>query len=171
MNKQCREKELNSIKRYENFPVNRVILSNLQTFSIYIIGAIILSYLSITFAVIYIFYCIFSLIFIWKFVCVHCYYYDKICSSGYGKISAMISKKGDLRKFKNKFKYLVGVVSPAWFIPLIAGIIQIAIDFSWLLLFMVLIFIVIAFIILPIESKKYSCKHCKQQNLCGWGRK
>lgn len=160
-----------TLNRYENFPIKKVILGNIQTFSIYIIGAIILSFLSIFISIAYFLYCLTSLIFIWKFICPHCYYFDKICPSGYGKVSAKISKKGDMKKFREKFKYLVGVVSPAWFIPLIGGIIQIAIDFSWLLLIMILIFVVIAFIILPIESKKYSCRHCKQQSLCGWGRK
>ncbi len=89
-------------KTFENYPLGIVILSNLLSILIYLLGAFILAKLGIIFLVVYLLYCLFMELNVLKRSCVNCYYYGKLCGFGKGKLCSLFFKKGDIKKFSQR---------------------------------------------------------------------
>jgi len=103
------------------------------------------------------------------FVCPYCHFYGtRSCPCGYGRISAKVRRVRDQSLFSKKFKAHIPVIVPLWIIPVVAGTIFLAENYSFLLLFLVLLFAIDAFIVLPVLSRKYGCAHCPQKSSCPW---
>jgi len=102
-----------------------------------------------------------------KLVCRNCYYYDKWCGLGWGKLSAKMFKKGNVEDFKDS----VGLkLAPATYgllmiIPLILLIISIIQGFSWYKIVVLMLLLAISFYSGGI-GRKYSCSHCKMNLIC-----
>ncbi len=68
-----------------------------------------------------------------KLVCVNCYYYDKWCAIGFGKLSAIMFKKGRIEAFPTS----IGMkLAPATYglliiVPLLLLLVSIIGGFSW----------------------------------------
>ncbi len=123
------------------------------------------------FAGLYVFYGVAGALWIIIFVCPYCHFYDtRACPCGYGQISAKLRKVRDQSRFIEKFKKHIPVIFPLWIIPGVAGIIFLFKDFSLSLLVLVVLFAVVAFLILPLLSRKYGCAHCPQKSSCPWMR-
>lgn len=117
----------------------------------------------------YVLYGITGVFWIIIFVCPYCHFIDTTsCPCGYGQISAKICKVQDQSRFTEKFKKNIPVIIPLWIIPLVAGIIFLAKNFTFLLLAFVVLFFIDAFLVLPLLSRKYGCAHCPQKNICPW---
>ena len=84
---------------YENFPFRIVMLTNLFSIAIYLIGLYIMLNLGIFFAALYIAYIILIEIRLLEKSCKDCYYYGKVCAFGKGKCSALFFKKGKPENF------------------------------------------------------------------------
>ena len=147
----------------------RMILHNLPEFIMYVLGSIIMSYLGLVVLIIFVVYFVFSTLWFMRFICTYCPHYDKLkCPSGYAPVAAKLFKKRDMNKFSIMFKRHIGVVFPTWFVPVIAGIYIILVDFSIVTIWLLIVFIVDAFIILPISSRRYGCDYCDLRDKCPW---
>ncbi|MHC4628364.1 MAG: hypothetical protein ACYTDV_15410, partial [Planctomycetota bacterium] len=101
--------------------------------SIYGIGLYILAQCGIWWAVLYLLYCGGFEIRLLRCHCVNCYYYDKVCAFGKGKLSALMFKKGDPQKFaEHQIRWLD--LLPDFLVlifPLIGGIVLLVTAFNW----------------------------------------
>lgn len=109
---------------YENYPFRMIALANALSLSICVIGLLILAQLGIVFAVLYLAYCIWLEVNLYRKSCVNCHYYGKLCGFGKGKICALLFPKGDPRKFIER-KITWKDILPdfmTFFFPLLGGI-------------------------------------------------
>jgi hypothetical protein len=152
---------------YENYPLWIVLISNLVLISIYIIGAYIISGLGLIYALIYLIYCIFMEIRVLKNGCVNCYYYGKVCGFGKGKLSALFFKKGDISKFNEREISLKDMIPELLVsvLPLIAGIIILIYNFSWIILILMVIILILSTAGNALVRGSLTCNICKQREL------
>jgi hypothetical protein len=151
---------------YENYPVNIVIIANLLSIAIYAIGFYILFKLWWVCSVIYLVYCAFLEIKLLSKSCTHCYYYGKCCAFGKGKIAPRLFKKDkkNLAACKTGWKDLFPDLLVS-LVPLIAGIALLFIDFSWLILALVIILVLLTTMGNGYVRGQLACKFCKQREL------
>lgn len=154
-------------RSYELFPARIVILSNLVSFLIYTSGLIITLRLGWIAAVLYLVF-IFALEYrLLSKHCVNCYYWNKTCGFGKGKLSALFFKKGDPSLFCKKemsWKDLIPDVLIS-LIPLLCGIILMIIRFDILLLVAVTLILALSTIGNGYIRSNLTCKYCKQREL------
>jgi len=154
-------------KVYENFPVWIPLLSCVHSISIYAIGTFIFYQLAIFFAVLYLLFCLWFEFRTLQKSCVNCYYYGKICGLGRGKLSPLFFKKGNPERFTEKdisWKDLI----PDFLIlifPLVGGIIILIMDFTWLILVLMVILVVLSLGGNALIRGSLACKYCKQREL------
>jgi len=152
---------------YESFPIRIVLLSNLVAISIYAIGIYILALCGIWWAVLYLVYCGWVEVRVLKGSCVNCYYYDKICCFGKGKLCSLLFKRGNPQKFAEaQIRWFDLIPDFMVFVfPLISGIVLLVIDFSWSLLALLAILLVLSFGGNAFIRGSFACKYCKQKEI------
>lgn len=89
-------------KTFENYPCRIIIISNFVSLAIYFIGAYIIFRIGLIWLLLYLIYILGFEIRLLKKSCTNCYYYDKYCAFGKGKISALFFKKGNPELFLHK---------------------------------------------------------------------
>lgn len=102
-----------------------------------------------------------------KLVCPDCYYYGKWCSLGWGKLSALFFKKGNVEKFA------IGVglkLAPLTYglltlVPLILIVISLFLGFSLFKITILVLLLLISFYSGAISRKK-TCARCKMKLIC-----
>ena len=154
-------------KYYEKYPYWIIIISNVFSIAIYLIGAFIIYQLGSIWLVSYLLYILWIEIRILRRSCVNCYYYGKYCAFGKGKISYLLFKKGDSKKFiqdKITWKdiipdFMVSVI------PMLVGIAILIIDFNWFLLTMIVILALLTFTGNALVRGSLACKYCKQREI------
>ncbi len=152
---------------YENFPLWMPLIAIFLPVIGYIIGAIILAGLHIIIAILYLIYCFSAELFVVLRSCKNCYYYGKICGLGKGKIAPLFVKKGDPSKFAEKQVHWHDLI-PDFLVsifPMIGGIILLIMNFSYIVLGMVVIVAVIFFGGTAIIRGSMACKYCKQREI------
>lgn len=158
---------MKEVTAYERFPLSIVFLSNGLAIAIYAIGLYIMAQCGLVWAVLYLLYCGVFEMRLLRYHCVNCYYYDKVCAFGKGKLSALLFKKGDPQKFAEKeMKWLD--LAPDFFIlifPLIAGIVLLVTNFNWTILILLIILIALSMGGNAFVRGSYACKYCKQKEL------
>ncbi len=102
-----------------------------------------------------------------KLVCTNCYYYDKWCGIGWGKLSALFFKKGNIEDFDTSIglklaPFAYGILS---LIPLILLIISIILEFTASKLLILLLLLSISVFSGTISRKK-ACVECKMRLIC-----
>ena len=103
------------------------------------------------------------------FVCPFCERHGTMCCPcGYGRVAARLRDKNDVSLFGRKFKRHIPVIVPLWFIPVIAGVVFAILSFSWLMVILLVVFALVAFVFLPLFSKRHSCTNCPQKESCPW---
>ncbi|UCE73158.1 MAG: hypothetical protein JSV56_08955 [Methanomassiliicoccales archaeon] len=141
-------------KKEKGFSRAKIMLHNLLTILFYLIGAIIISFLSVVFAVIFLLYCVLATLGFMRFICAFCPQYGTTkCPSGYARITARLFKKKDSKDFKIRFKRNLGIVIPAWLIPIIAGVFLLLKDITFEIILLFVAFVVVGFIVLPITTR------------------
>ncbi|NVM54858.1 MAG: hypothetical protein HWN66_14235 [Candidatus Helarchaeota archaeon] len=152
---------------YENYPSWIPILSNSVSISIYIIGAYILLGFGILWSILYLIYCLVMEILVLKRSCVHCYYYGKICAFGRGKLCSKLFKKGDPQKFIEREISWLDLLPDFMviIIPIVSGIILLILNFSWILLILLILTFILFFVGTAAIRGSLACKHCKQREL------
>jgi hypothetical protein len=152
---------------FENYPLGIVALSNIQSFSIWIIGFYILSGISILISILFLAYCLILEFRVLTKSCVNCYYYGKVCFTGKGKVCALLFKKGDSRQFISREitwmdllpDFMVSVI------PIIGGIVLLMISFSWLIVFLLIVLLFLSTAGSAIVRGSLACKYCKQREI------
>lgn len=152
---------------YENYSCWIMIISTLVSIAIYLIGAFIIYQTGIILLSLYLLFIILLEIRLIKGHCVNCYYYGKFCAFGKGKLSAILFKKGSSKKFfKNKMTWkdmLPDFLVPI--IPLIAGIVLLALKFNWLILICTVLLVILTSAGNGFVRGSLACKFCKQREL------
>ena len=154
-------------KTFENFPCRIIMISNLVSIAIYLIGAYIISQLGIIWLLLYLLYIIGLEIRLMKRSCVNCYYYGKFCAFGKGKISSLFFKKGNPQKFiKDKITwkdilpdFLVSII------PILVGIALLIFNFNWSILLSVVLLVILTSAGNGFVRGSLACKFCKQRKI------
>jgi len=154
-------------KTFDNYPFSYVLISVLHALFIYILGFLLLLSFGLIWSILYILYCVWIELRIWKKSCTGCSYYNKICCFGRSKLAPILFKKGDPKSFiENEihFKDLIPdfLVS---IIPIIIGIIRLITDFNLTILSLLILLIVLAFPGNGFIRGNLACKHCKQREI------
>ena len=158
---------MNPAKCYENYPLSFVIGANILQLAIYIIGAYLVFLLTPLGLILYLTYIAILEIRLLKISCIHCYYYNKRCAFGKGKICSIFFKKGHPNKFIEKQIGLVDIIPDflVSIIPLIIGISLLVINFNWLVLILVVLLLLLAFPANGFIRGSLACKYCKQREI------
>lgn len=154
-------------KYYENYPLWIVFVSNLLSISTYLIGIFIIYQLGLSCVILYLIY---ILILEFRLISTHCpgcYYYGKSCAFGKGKLSSLCFKKRAAKEFcrmKVTWKSLIPdfLVS---IIPIVVGIILLLINFSWLILFLIVALFLLVSIGNGFVRGRLACKFCIQRRI------
>ena len=115
-------------------------------------------------SILYLFFLIIMLIFVLrKHLCTSCYYYDKRCSTDWGKLAAVMFKK-------NSGNYELGVklAGVTWglatVVPIIAMIFILIFNFDFHLLVIFILFVILT--PLNFMAHRWSCVKCKLRGIC-----
>jgi hypothetical protein len=152
---------------YENYPLKFVIRANILQLAIYLIGAYILYLTGIIWLILFLIFILILEIRLLKISCVNCYYYNKSCAFGKGKLCSIFFKKGNPEKFIGKKISLIDIIPDFMvsIIPLVVGIALIALNFNWILLILVILLILLAFPVNGFLRGSVACKYCKQRKI------
>jgi len=152
---------------YENFPLWIVLLTNLFSITIYLIGLYILLNLGILFVVLYVTYIILIEIRLLTKSCKDCYYYGKVCAFGKGKCSALFFKKGKPENFLKTEITMKDIIPDflTFIFPLIGGIALLISNFSWLIIVLLVILVILGFGGNAVVRGSFACKYCKQREI------
>jgi len=153
------------VKKYTN---SQMIIHNFPLLLMYVLGSILVAYLNLFFAIIFIVYIIISNILFMVHICVFCPHYGTRTSQcGYGLATKYFAKRKSLKEFNKNFKKYIAVLFPDWFVPTIIGFYLLIITFDWIVVIILIIFMVIGFGVIPFGSRS-KCKSCKHRKQCPW---
>ena len=155
-------------KGLERYPLGCIIGQNIFFLAYFAIGFIGMMPLQIyrfpVISVLYALFLIMMLLFILrKHLCTNCYYYGKICSTGWGKLSSLMFKERS-----GNYKLGIKLAGITWglatLIPVVGIIISLILNFTIYELGLILLFISLT----PVNFilHKNSCKKCKMRNIC-----
>jgi len=102
-----------------------------------------------------------------KLLCTNCYYYDSWCCIGWGKLSALLFKKGDIKQFNISIGQKLAPLTYGLLtiIPLILIVISIFQEFSISKIVVLIFLLLISFYSGAINRKK-TCAKCKMRLIC-----
>ena len=102
-----------------------------------------------------------------RLVCTNCYYYDKWCSMGWGKLSAVFFKKGNTEDFKTSTGIKLAPLTYGLLsiIPVILIIVSTIHKFSISRIVVLILLLLISFYSGTISRKK-ACRECKMRLMC-----
>jgi hypothetical protein len=152
---------------YENYPARVVLLSNLLSVAIYVIGALLMAGLGPWSLTVYIVYCLWMEIRLLRQGCMDCYYYGKRCAFGRGRLCALLFRQGDPQRFAQKqisWSNLLPDFAVS-LLPAVAAIIQLVTDFRWVTLVLLVVLLVLTFQGNAIVRGSFACLHCRQRQI------
>jgi len=153
----------------KEIPLWLVLLDNIPTLMLFVLGFLIINKLTTAGAVIFAFYTVFSVVWFWARICPYCHHYGtRACPCGYGVISSGLFARKDPKSFQKVFKRNLVVVFPNWFVPLGAAVFLLVTDYSVPVLILTICLCVIGFVIIPAISKLVGCKNCEIKEDCPW---
>lgn len=148
----------------EEYPNSSLGLSIGLTFLGYLLGGVLLYLIAPWCCLGFLILIVISLLISMKFRCSFCYYCNKKCSFGLGKIAKLFFRPGDNREFKNSKNLLPAAIInfAVLLLPLISGIIWLILNFSLLGLTILAVYLLVG--ILPgfLIRKNLICKQCRQ---------
>jgi hypothetical protein len=153
----------------EKHSFKRILISNLLVIIWFILGAFACWFFYPILGIVYLI-AAFVLVYVVlrKLVCVNCYYYDKWCGIGFGKLSAIMFKKGKIEAFPTStgMKIAPTTYGLLVIVPLILLIVSIIQDFSWYKTIVFILLLLVSVYIFGIGRKKYLCSQCKMNIVC-----
>lgn len=155
------------IKKYDNYPLWIIFLSNLVSILIYGSGFLIIFKLNWIISILYLAYILILEFRLIRNHCTICFYWGKTCGFGKGKISSWFFKKGDNSKFcsnQMSWKDMIPDLLVS-LIPLIIGIVLLIIKFELFLLLALLFLVFLTTIGNGSIRGKLTCIFCKQKDL------
>ena len=102
-----------------------------------------------------------------KMVCTNCYYYSKWCSTGWGKLSCMLFKKGKIETFRTSTGIKIAPFTYALLtlVPLTLLIISMIQQYSAFKLAVLALLLSVS-VYSGAISKKQACADCKMKTIC-----
>ena len=151
---------------YENYPAWMIIVTNLVTLSIYILGVIILSGYGFIVVSLYLLYILWIEARLLTH-CTNCFYYGRLCCFGRGRVASCVLKKGKAKKFMDKEIRWIDILPDflVSLIPLTAAIIFLVTDYSLVLLTETVLLFVLAFPVTGILRGNWACRYCRQKDI------
>lgn len=157
--KTCREQYSNA----------QMLVHNIPLLSMYVLGTILIAFFHIYLAIFFIIYLLFSNYLFMILICGFCPHYGtrtSIC--GYGLLAKKVTKRKSIKGFRRSFLRNIVVIFPNWFLPFFVGIYLLYLNFTLLILILLIVFSVIGFAVVPLVSKSKSCDTCKLRKTCPW---
>jgi hypothetical protein len=152
----------------EESPKARIIFENIMMLLLFALVTIACWFFNPVIAWIYLAFAIIMVeIVLRKLVCTNCYYYDKWGPMGWGKLAALLFKKGDINNFDSStgIKLAPLTYGAISFIPMIFVIISTVQNF--LVFKLIVLIMLIAIIIFSAAiGRKEACRNCKMRLLC-----
>ncbi|MFW5656622.1 MAG: hypothetical protein ACOC31_01555 [Bacteroidota bacterium] len=158
---------MKSATPYENYPLKIVLIANLSSLLIYTVGFYVLFKVHWIWALAYLAYVFFLEFRLLGTGCINCYYYNKRCAFGKGKISALFFKKANNQLFCEKsltWKDMIPDLLVS-LIPFLAGIVLLIWNFSLILFVLLAILVLLSTIGNGFIRGKLACKNCIQRDL------
>jgi hypothetical protein len=153
----------------KKIPLSLVLLDNIPTLLLFVLGFLIINQVSLAGAIAFGFYALFSVVWFWAKICPYCPHYDTLaCPCGYGAISVRIFKQKDSKAFKKIFRRNIFVQFPNWFVPLGIAIYLMVSHYTKAILYLTGSFVFIGFIVIPAISKLVGCRNCEIKEDCPW---
>ena len=150
-------------------PMWLILLDNVPTLTMFILGTIIISEISVIGAAGYLSYAFFSIVWFWAKICTYCYHYgSKSCPCGYGVVSSKLFKRRFDNSFIKVFKGNLGIVFPNWFVPFGVAMYLLVTQYTQHIFILTLAFSFIGFVVIPVISKYVGCKSCEIKDECPW---
>lgn len=158
---------MNGPETCESYPAGTILAGNLLSFLIWIIGAILLYGL---WPLLVIPYVLFILALEYRLLsghCVDCWYYGKACAFGKGWASARLFPKGNPENFCGKQMTWKDIVPDilVLLIPVLAGIVQLAIAFSIPALALIIALLILGFPGTAFVRGNLACRYCRQKEI------
>ncbi len=163
-----KEKTETLAKGLDEYPISTVIVENLFVFLWIAVGAYLCWKLVPMIGWIYLAFGLAMVLCVMRvLVCKNCYYHGKLCHTGWGKLSALYCRQGELSQFCCGF---AGTIIPLFYgsmtlFPLILGTISIVKAFSLFGLCTIVVFLFIA-VMSSYILRKRSCTVCRMRNMC-----
>ena len=158
---------METLKRYENYPLGTVILSTCVSLSIYTLGFLIIFRAGFVFSILYLLFILGLEYRLLIYHCTNCFYWGRICGFGKGKLSSWFFKRGESSQVCKKDFTWKDIIPDflVSLIPFVIGIIIFILQFDILLLSEVL-----TLVFLTTTGNGYirgtlTCKYCKQSEL------
>jgi hypothetical protein len=168
----------NKVQLYTRYPTPSILIYNGTTALHFLLGGIgiILGYQSTIGYILGSLYLAFSFAEMYVYmplkVCPNCVYYkldNSICISGLNVVSRKVAKEGNMKDFPNRAKgffcsnnlYIASLV-----IPIVALIPALILNFSVLVLIILLIIVGLLLFRFFVIFPKIACVHCRAQNIC-----
>lgn len=102
-----------------------------------------------------------------KLVCTNCYYYGKRCSSGWGKLTAVMFSQGSIERFPEGMGLKIApfIYGSLTVVPVAVLVFLMLKDFSWIQLLLLLFILGFGFYSGTI-TRRNSCSRCKMRIIC-----
>jgi hypothetical protein len=158
---------------YESFPKTTVIYNLLTLGGAMVIGVIVLAQLGVWVGVGYLVLLALTGYGVLALVCARCYYYDRRCATGVGKVVALFFKKGQEEEFGQTApqKAITLLLAVVLLLPLVGGVVSLVVSYSTLP--MVLLVALVALLVAGLAPHpRLVCSHCKlaEQGCCPIGK-
>lgn len=169
---------MNNVKVHTRYPLSSILTYNGTTVLHYLLGGlgIIIGYDSWTGYLIGSLYLVFSFgemyVHMPLKVCPNCVYYkldNSICISGLNVVSRKITKEGNVKDFPNRAKGLFcsnNLYIAALVIPIIAMIPALILNFSLIVLAILIAVVGLFLFRFFVIFTKIACVHCRAKNIC-----
>ncbi|OQX20971.1 MAG: hypothetical protein BWK75_04200 [Candidatus Altiarchaeales archaeon A3] len=152
----------------EEYPKSGIIVGNFMMILWIALGTIACYFFHPLIALVYFAFAIMMVfVVLRKLVCTNCYYYGKRCSIGWGKLSALFFKKGDIEKFSTSIGIKLAPLTYGLLtlVPIVLIIISIIQEFTIPKITVMIFLLLISFYSGAISRKK-SCENCKMRLIC-----
>jgi hypothetical protein len=158
---------------YESFPKTTVIYNLLTLGGAMVMGAVVLTQLGVWAVVGYLVLLALTGYGMLALICARCYYYDRRCATGVGKVVALFVKKGQEEEFGQTAsqKGITLLLAVVLLLPLVGGIVSLVVGYSMLRL-VLLVALVVLLIAGLAPHPRLVCSHCKlaEQGCCPIGK-
>ncbi|MCJ7508602.1 MAG: hypothetical protein MUO85_07725 [candidate division Zixibacteria bacterium] len=149
----------------KDYPWHIIILRWIILSIIFALGIYIIYQLNQMLAWLYILYSIFGLTLILPLSrCVYCYYHNRWCNTGWGKIAAYLFNKGDEGKYVSKYPYAI-LLYPLWLFPLLLGMILL-VRYRNLISLVLLLAYILLLVIEKLILRFAACVKCHEKAFC-----
>lgn len=149
----------------------RMILNDTPAIITWFFGSIIMFQFGLIIFILYILSIVLYIIGFAGLLCTYCPLYGTAaCTTGFGDIAAKYFEKKDETKFTEKYKIFIPLLSLLWFIPFIAGLYILWLNFTWFMFGILMLFSIFGFVLVPVIPTLTYCRKCPLRDDCPWMR-